>query len=110
MAHTDVLRDRPARARRLLSSHAQWLKLRDRQGRPLAYGIESERRVGFYHLANTRQCTCPDFSRGNVCKHVFAVRMLVEQKRNERTSAAKVVPFRRTGTDPSSDVLRAAVP
>jgi SWIM zinc finger len=100
--------DRTTRAERLLASCGQWLKLRDHDGRKLAYGIESERRPGVYHLANTRQCTCEDWVRGFTCKHVMAVRKLVTRVAAQRESA-KIIPFPTPGST-AQPVIAATAP
>jgi hypothetical protein len=84
---------RGLRAVQLAAGAGQWLKVRAVDGRK-AYGVESERHRGVYHLATCQACTCVDFQRRQQpCKHVLAVRLHVtlvtaatsaQRKRNGR--------------------------
>ena len=59
MAPTSIDR-RDDKARFVLASAGQWLKVRTKNGRPLAYGIPSATRPAVVHLANSTRCTCED--------------------------------------------------
>jgi hypothetical protein len=76
---------RDDKARFLLVSSGQWLKIRDRAtGRPLAYGIPSATRASLVHLANTTRCTCEDSQWGHRCYHSRAVALHVARIRAEQ--------------------------
>ena len=75
--------DRRDEARFLLASAGQWLKVRAKDGRPLAYGIPSATRPGLVHLANSTRCTCEDSQWGNRCYHSRAVALHVARVRAE---------------------------
>ena len=75
---------RDDKARFLLATSGQWLRVRTKDGRPLAYGIESASRPGLVHLSNGRTCTCEDSRRGHDCYHRRAVRLHVARVRAER--------------------------
>ncbi|MBI2756332.1 MAG: hypothetical protein HYX52_06455 [Chloroflexi bacterium] len=79
---------RPLKARRLARSSGQRGKVRDVvTGNPLAYGIASDRSPSILQLANTRECTRPDFRyRTARCKHVLAV--LIHVNRPHASSCA----------------------
>jgi hypothetical protein len=82
MATTSIDR-RDDKARFLLASAGQWLKVRAKDGRPLAYGIPSATRPGLVHLANSTRCTCEDSQWGNRCYHSRAVALHVARVRAE---------------------------
>ena len=75
---------RDDKARFLLTSAGQWLKVRTKGGRPLAYGIPSATRPGLAHLANSTRCTCEDSQWGNHCYHSRAVALHVARLHAER--------------------------
>lgn len=91
----DLADPRAAKALVIAADAGQWLKCRTGDGRKL-YGIPSQSKRGMYHMANTQQCDCPDFTRWHRgdCKHVLAVRLHVAlvnaQKRSVRRKTAKV--------------------
>jgi hypothetical protein len=72
---------RDDKARFLLATAGQWLKVRTKDGRPLAYGIESASRPGLVHLSNGWTCTCEDSRRGHRCYHSRAVALHVARVR-----------------------------
>lgn len=72
---------RTVKALAALERAGQWLKVRDADGRALAYGIPSATTIGLYHFANSTQCTCPDHARGHHCWHSRAVAMHVAAAR-----------------------------
>jgi hypothetical protein len=82
---------RDLKARRLMRTAGQWLKVRDRRtGRPVAYGVPSASMPGVWHLTNGRSCTCPDAQRrGQWCYHARAVTLHVERIRAARATVAK---------------------
>ena len=86
MTTIDTLTDRrDDKARFLLATAGQWIKVRDRAtGRPLAYGIPSASRPGLVHLANSTRCTCEDSQWGNRCYHSRAVALHVARIRAEQ--------------------------
>jgi uncharacterized Zn finger protein len=75
---------RDDKARVFLGSAGQWLKVRTKDGRPLAYGIPSASRPGLVHLANSSRCTCEDSQRGHHCYHSRAVALHVARIRAEQ--------------------------
>ena len=75
---------RDDKARFVLASAGQWLKVRTKAGRPLAYGIPSASRPGLVHLANSTLCTCEDSQRGHHCYHSRAVALHVARIRAEQ--------------------------
>jgi hypothetical protein len=75
---------RDDKARFLLASAGQWLKVRTKDGRPLAYGIPSATRPGLVHLAKASRCTCEDSQWGHHCYHSRAVALHVARVRAEQ--------------------------
>src|SRR5438132_1295807 len=75
---SSTLDRRDDKARFLLASAGQWLKVRTKDGRPLAYGIPSASRPGVVHLANATRCTCEDSQWGHHCYHSRAVALAME--------------------------------
>ena len=75
---------RDDKARFLLASAGQWLKVRTKDGRPLAYGIPSATRPGLVHLATATRCTCEDSQWGHHCYHSRAVALHVARVRAEQ--------------------------
>ena len=75
----------------LLASAGQWLKVRTKDGRPLAYGIPSGSRPGLVHLANSTRCTCEDSRRGNHCYHSRAIALHVVRVRAEHARREVVI-------------------
>jgi len=76
---------RDDKARFLPASASQWLKVRTKDGWPLAYGIPGATRPGLVHLANTTRCTCEDSQWGNRCYHSRAVALHVARVHAEQT-------------------------
>jgi hypothetical protein len=64
MTTTSATDRRDDKARFLLASAGQWLRVRTKDGRPLAYGIPSATRPGLVHLANSNRCTARTASGG----------------------------------------------
>ena len=75
---------RDDKARFLLASAGQWLKVRTKDRRPLAYGIPSATRPGLVHLADSTRCTCEDSQWGNCCYHSRAVALHVARVHAEK--------------------------
>ena len=76
---------RQFRADSILSQAGQWLKVRTKDGRPLAFGVPSTREPNRVYLTTPRACTCPDFERrGGPCKHMHAVRAYCQRRRAEK--------------------------
>ena len=58
----------------LFARCAAWQTGHTRDGRPF-FAIPGSQ-PGLFHMADARECSCPDFQRaGNLCKHVRAVRL-----------------------------------
>ncbi len=85
---------RQDQARFIVQGARVWIKIWTKDGRPLAYGIESATRPNRFHLADSRRCTCEDFQRGHWCYHSRAVRLWVRQVAAERKAAAALTPTR----------------
>ena len=83
MTTTTTTDRRDDKARFVLASAGQWLKVRTKDGRPLAYGIPSATRPGLVHLANSTRCTCEDSQWGRHCYHSRAVALHVARVRAE---------------------------
>ena len=84
---------RDDKARFVLTSAGQWLKVRTRDGRPLAYGVPSASRPALVHLVTPTRCTCEDSQQGHHCYHSRAValhvaRVRAEQQQEEVVTAA----------------------
>jgi hypothetical protein len=91
--------NRTVKALASLERAGQWLKVRDANGRAIAYGIPSATTPGLYHFANSTQCTCPDHARfGNHCWHSRAVAMHVV--------ALRIQPMRSKSERPVLDMVR----
>jgi hypothetical protein len=77
MTIVDTTDPRFTKAVLLSESSGQWLKLRSKNGRPLAYGVPSQRTPGHYYLVTQTSCTCQDATRHahSICKHTLAVQI-----------------------------------
>jgi predicted nucleic acid-binding Zn finger protein len=82
----DTRDNRTAKALHIAANAGQWIRVRGKDGRPLAFGVPSQRNPNVYYLVTTRTCTCVDFKRrGQPCKHVAAVAIYVALKRAEQS-------------------------
>ena len=75
---------RDDKARFLLATAGQWIKVRAKDGRPLAYSIPSASRLGPVHLANSTRCTCEDSQWDHWCYGRRAVALHVARIRAEQ--------------------------
>src|ERR671936_2490849 len=75
---------RDDKVRFVLASAGQWLKVRTKDGRPLAYGVPSASRPGLVHLATPTRCACEDSQWGHRCYHSRAVALHVARVRAEQ--------------------------
>ena len=75
---------RQFRADSILASAGQWIRVRSKDGRPLAFGVPSSSDPSRVYLATPRACTCPDFQHGHLCKHSRAVAAYVQRRRAEK--------------------------
>ncbi len=75
---------RAFRADSILASSGQWIRVRSKDGRPLAFGVPSTRDPSHVYLVTPRACTCPDAARGHRCKHSIAVAAYVQRRRAEK--------------------------
>jgi hypothetical protein len=75
---------RTDKVRAALNNSGQWLKVRDQNGRALAYGVPSATTPLLYHFANSTQCTCPAGQHGQRCWHTTAVGLHVAAVRTQR--------------------------
>lgn len=80
MTMTTSDQKRQDQARFIVQRASGWIKIRTKDGRPLAYGIPSSTRPGLFHLADTRRCTCKDAEYGHWCFHSRAVALWVNQR------------------------------
>jgi uncharacterized Zn finger protein len=78
MTTTDA---RQFRADSILRDAGQWLRIRDKQGRPLAFGVPSSRDASHVYLVRPDACTCPDSARGHHCKHRYAVAAYCQRRK-----------------------------
>jgi len=83
---------RQFRADAILANAGQWLRIRTRDGRPLAFGIPSTRDSLHVYLVRPNACTCPDSARGHRCKHQRAVAAYVEQRRRAESKEVRPEP------------------
>jgi uncharacterized Zn finger protein len=84
MTTTDSTTARQFRADSILANAGQWLRIRDKDGRPLAFGVQSSRDPNRVYLVRPNACTCPDAARGHRCKHSIAVAAYCARRRAER--------------------------
>src|SRR5260221_8718014 len=88
MLTIDTEDTRTAKALQLAASAGQWVKVRGKDGRPLAFGVPSQRTQGVYYLVTTQRCQCVDFKRrGQPCKHIAAVALHVALVKAEKLTA-----------------------
>src|ERR671939_919550 len=80
---------RQFRADSILANAGQWLRIRDKSGRPLAFGVQSSRDPSHVYLTTPRTCTCPDAARGHRCKHSIAVAAYCGRRRAEKEVIAQ---------------------
>jgi|SRR5579864_3635518 len=91
---------RSIQAVELAAGASGWIKIRGKDGRPLAFGVPSRSTPGKFWLANTDRCQCPDFQfHPGPCAHVLAVRLRCELAKAEGAHRK-----RRSATTKSSDV------
>src|ERR687884_2335796 len=84
MTATDSTTARQFRADSILANAGQWLRIRSKDGRPLAFGVPSTTDPNRVYLTTPRACTCPDAARGHRCKHSIAVAAYCRQRRAEK--------------------------
>jgi predicted nucleic acid-binding Zn finger protein len=103
MLTIDTEDSRTAKALQLAANAGQWIKVRDKDGRPLAFGVPSQHTPSQYYLVTTHRCECVDFKRrGQPCKHIAAVAIHVARVKAEKitTNAARYDEiFKRFGGD-----------
>ncbi len=75
---------RQFRADPILANAGQWLRIRSKDGRPLAFGVPSTRDPHHVYLVRPNACTCPDAARGHRCKHSIAVAAYCQRRRVEK--------------------------
>jgi uncharacterized Zn finger protein len=75
---------RQFRADSILANSGQWLRIRNKDGRPLAFGVPSTRDPSHVYLVRPNACTCPDAARGHRCKHQIATAIYVARVRAQR--------------------------
>ena len=75
----DTTDQRTARALVIAADAGQWIKVRSKDGHPLAFGVPSQTVAGRYYMVTTNSCQCQDFRRraGRACKHINAVAVYV---------------------------------
>jgi uncharacterized Zn finger protein len=84
---------RQFRADSILANAGQWLRVRSKDGRPLAFGVQSSRDPSHVYLTTPRSCTCPDAARGNYCKHRRAVAVYCARRRAEKEVVSQPQPY-----------------
>jgi uncharacterized Zn finger protein len=84
---------RDDKARFALANSGQWLRIRSKDGRPLAFGVPSTRDPNRVYLVCPNACTCPDAARGHRCKHSIAVAAYVQRRRAEREVRLQPEPY-----------------
>jgi hypothetical protein len=77
---------RQFRADSVLRDAGQWLRIRAKDGRPLAFGMTSTRDPSHVYLVRPDACTCPDSVRGHRCKHRRACTAYVQRRRAARAA------------------------
>jgi uncharacterized Zn finger protein len=92
MTTTDI-DPRQLRADSILANAGQWLRIRTKDGRPLAFGVQSTTDPNRVYLTTPRACTCPDAARGHHCKHSRAVAAYVERRRAEQEVIRQSEPY-----------------
>jgi uncharacterized Zn finger protein len=80
---TTTVDPRQFRADSILANAGQWLRVRSKDGRPLAFGVPSTTDPTRVYLTTPRACTCPDAARGHRCKHSIAVAAYCQRRRAE---------------------------
>lgn len=68
-----------SKAQRLATTHASWIRCRDKQGKPLAFGIQSATQPGLFHMVGTTFCDCLGFQNTGDCYHSAAIRIRVRE-------------------------------
>lgn len=96
MKNTPADQKRQDQARFIVQGARGWIKIWTKDGKPLAYGIESATRPNLFHFADSRKCSCEDSVRGHWCKHSRSVALWVRQVAAERkaTQPRKLTPIR----------------
>jgi hypothetical protein len=90
MLTIDTTDNRTAKALEIAANAGQWIKVRGKDGQPLAFGVPSETVAGRYYLVTSARCECADFRRrGLPCKHITAVALYVAVKRAEKSRPAR---------------------
>ena len=89
---TTTTNPRAPRADSILASAGQWLRIRSKDGRPLAFGVQSSRDPSHVYLTTPRACTCPDAARGHRCKHAIAVAAYCRQARARKEAMPQPEP------------------
>jgi hypothetical protein len=85
---------RQFRADSILANAGQWLRIRSKDGRPLAFGVPSTRDPSRVYLVRPNACTCQDAARGHRCKHQRAVAIYCQQLRRQREEVvAQTEPY-----------------
>jgi uncharacterized Zn finger protein len=84
---TDTTDARQFRADSILAAAGQWIRVRTKDGRPLAFGVPSTRDPNHVYLVRPDACTCPDAARGHRCKHMRAVAAYCQARRKEVIAA-----------------------
>jgi len=84
---------RAFRADSILASSGQWIRVRSKDGRPLAFGVPSSRDPNHVYLVRPNACTCPDSARGHRCKHQLAVAAYCRQAKARKEVVAQPEPY-----------------
>src|SRR3979409_2371608 len=89
MLTIDTHDNRTAKALEIAPKSGPGIRERTKDGQPLAFGVPSQRVAGRYYLVTTRSCQCADFKRrGQPCKHIAAVALVVAVRRAEKARPA----------------------
>lgn len=91
MATTTVADQRDLKALDLFARCADWQQGHTKDGRSFFAIPGSEPHL--YHMADARECSCPDFQRaGNLCKHARAVRLWLAAYRTGAVAPKRPAP------------------
>src|SRR6266542_6538179 len=92
MLTIDTQDNRTGKALLISADAGQWIKVRSKDGQPLAFGVPSQRNPDVHYLVTTTSCQCVDFKRrGQPCKHVQAVAIYVALRRASRARSGRCV-------------------
>jgi uncharacterized Zn finger protein len=92
VACIDSTTSRQFRAESILANSGQWLRIRSKDGRPLAFGVQSSRDPSHVYLTTPHACTCPDSARGYRCKHSTAIAAYCRQARARKEVVSQSEP------------------